>query len=89
MVLHVSVEPDECAKRVAEANFPSVAQVDTVEEVNPDLCREWAGKASTAKLVIVGAGPGPPAEGLVDSMQIEKGPSRTNAVVCMFWSNPS
>ena len=57
VVLHVSVEPDECAKRVVEANFPSVVQVDTVEEVSPELCREWAGKASTAKLVIVGAGP--------------------------------
>ena len=57
VVLHVAVEPDESAKRVVETNFPAVIQIHRVEEVTPDLCREWAGRASTAKLVIVGAGP--------------------------------
>ena len=28
-----------------------------VEDVNPTMCREWAGRASSAKAVIVGAGP--------------------------------
>ena len=57
VLLHIAVEPDEAAKRVVETNFPAVVQVDRVEDVTPNMCRDWAGRASSAKVVIVGAGP--------------------------------
>ncbi|CAE7745770.1 unnamed protein product, partial [Symbiodinium sp. CCMP2456] len=51
------VEKDPAARRVVESNFPDAIFVDQVEDITPDMCQRWAWLASTAKLVIVGAGP--------------------------------
>ena len=55
--LHISVECDPAAKRVVATNFPSSLQIDRVEDITPEMCREWAAQASSARLVLVGAGP--------------------------------
>ncbi|CAE7349712.1 unnamed protein product [Symbiodinium sp. CCMP2592] len=54
--LHVSVESDEHAKRVVEGHFNNVVQLNSVEDITPEMCQRWAGKASGAGMVIVGAG---------------------------------
>ena len=53
----MSIDPDPHANRVVESNFPDVIHVDRVEDVTLGMCQEWAGQASNAKLVLVGAGP--------------------------------
>ena len=55
--LHISVEVDPHARRVVETAFPRVQFLDRVEDVTPARCKEWAGLASNARLVLVGAGP--------------------------------
>ena len=55
--LHVSVETNPEARRVVESAFPNVEFVDQVQDITPELCQKWAAKASSAKIVIVGAGP--------------------------------
>ena len=54
--LHISVESDEHAKRVVEGHFNNVVQLDSVDDITPEMCQRWAGKASGAGMVIVGAG---------------------------------
>ncbi|CAE7703138.1 Tnks2 [Symbiodinium sp. CCMP2592] len=55
--LHISVESDVHARRVVETAFPKVHFLDEVEQITPQKCREWAGRATNARLVLVGAGP--------------------------------
>ena len=55
--LHVSVESNEAARRVVESNFSGVVQVNAVEEVTLQMCRDWSRQCPSCSLVIVGAGP--------------------------------
>ena len=54
--LHISAESDEHAKRVVKGHFNNVVQLDSVDEITPEMCQRWAGKTSGAGMVIVGAG---------------------------------
>lgn len=54
---HVSVEVDKHAARVAESHFPEVCQLNTVQEVDDSVVREWARTYSQASVVLLGAGP--------------------------------
>lgn len=56
VLLHVSVGSDEAAKRVVESHFPDVIFIADADAVTDAMCLEWAGKASNARLVLVGAG---------------------------------
>ena len=57
VVLHVSVESDPTCRRVVETHFPDVVHYDDVATIDQSCCDEFAAKASSAKLVLVGAGP--------------------------------
>ena len=57
VVLHVSVESDPTCRRVVETHFPDVGHYDDVATIDQSCCDEFAAQASSAKLVLVGAGP--------------------------------
>ena len=57
VVLHISVESDPTCRRVVETHFPDVAHYGDVATTDQGCCNEWATKASSAKIVLVGAGP--------------------------------
>ena len=54
---HVSVEPDQHARRVVESHFPEVRHVSLVQDVDDDMVREWGRVYSQASVVLVGGGP--------------------------------
>ena len=54
---HISVEANESANRVVEANFPDSIQVDNVEAVDDDMVVQWSLRFSNVGLVILGSGP--------------------------------
>eukprot|EP00438_Fugacium_kawagutii_P023236 Skav223681 [mRNA] locus=scaffold3470:134573:139091:+ [translate_table: standard] len=54
---HISVESDECARRVVEAHFPSSMFVHDVREITLETVKNWAGQFSQVSLVALGAGP--------------------------------
>ena len=56
VALHVSVGNGTSARRVVESNFPDTIFVDEVANITPAMCQVWAGLASTAKLILIGAG---------------------------------
>ena len=54
---HVSVESNEHAQRVLEANFADSILVNSVEEVDDEMVLGWALRFSSASVVVLGAGP--------------------------------
>ena len=57
VLLHISVESDPVCRRVVEAHFPDVVHYNDAATLDQNCCDEWATKASSAKLVLLGAGP--------------------------------
>ena len=54
---HISIERDQHAQRVVEANFPDCELVNDVETVDAEMVKQWALKYPSVGLVLVGAGP--------------------------------
>ena len=54
---HISVEKEDTARRVVEANFPGVVTLDQVEDVDDDTVKRWSAQFSQASLIVLGAGP--------------------------------
>ena len=54
---HISVEVNSTASRVLEAKFPGTIFVDSVEQVDADMVKEWSCLFTQVGLVILGAGP--------------------------------
>eukprot|EP00438_Fugacium_kawagutii_P001490 Skav202536 [mRNA] locus=scaffold2011:198967:205206:- [translate_table: standard] len=54
---HVSVEPQQAAARVVEANWPGSVHVSTVEEVDYEMVVGWSLQFSQATVVVLGSGP--------------------------------
>ena len=54
---HISVEISAEARRVVESFFPDTLGVDSVEEVDEAMVKEWSLRFSNVALVIIGAGP--------------------------------
>ena len=57
VLLHVSVESDPLCQRVVESNFADVVFVEKVEDIDATMVQAWACRASSARLVLVTAGP--------------------------------
>lgn len=71
---HVSVECNESAQRVLEANFADSLLISSVEEVDDEMVLRWSLKFSSASLVILGAGP--PCQGVSGLNSERKGALR-------------
>ena len=54
---HISVECNEAAHRVIEANFPGTILVKGVEQVDEEMVTSWSLQFGMVGLVLVGAGP--------------------------------
>ena len=71
VLLHVSVESDPLCQRVVEGNFADVVFVEKVEEVTAAVVQGWACPASSAKVILLTAGP--PCQGVSALNQTRKG----------------
>lgn len=78
---HVSVEVNSSASRVVEANFPGTLVVSSVEDIDEDMVRGWAGAFSQASMVIIGAGP--PCQG-VSGLNADRQGALRDARSCLF-----
>ena len=54
---HISVEKNEGARRVVEANFPDSLLVEDVTSIDEEMVKSWALRFSSVGLVLLGAGP--------------------------------
>eukprot|EP00438_Fugacium_kawagutii_P001200 Skav225232 [mRNA] locus=scaffold2946:159013:164268:+ [translate_table: standard] len=54
---HVSVECQPAAQKVVQSHFPTSVAVDTVQEVDEAMVRNWAQKFGQCSLVLLGSGP--------------------------------
>ena len=54
---HISVEANEKAHRVVEANFPDAVRVPCVEAVDDEMVMQWSLRFSNVGLVLIGSGP--------------------------------
>lgn len=54
---HVSVESNEHAQRVLEANFADSILVNSVDKLDDEMVLGWALRFSSASVVVLGAGP--------------------------------
>eukprot|EP00438_Fugacium_kawagutii_P004839 Skav221060 [mRNA] locus=scaffold3118:62102:67689:+ [translate_table: standard] len=54
---HVSVECNESARRVVEAQFPATLFYNDVATIDAETVKSWAGKFSQVSLVALGGGP--------------------------------
>lgn len=57
MAGHVSVEKNEHARRVTEANFPETIHVEDVQLITEELVASWALRFSSVGVILIGGGP--------------------------------
>eukprot|EP00435_Cladocopium_sp_Y103_P043855 s1207_g12.t1 len=71
---HISVEKNDEARRVVEANFPDSQCIDDVESVDDAMVHNWALQFSQVGLVLLGSGP--PCQGVSGLNSDRKGAMR-------------
>ena len=54
---HISVEKNEEARRVVEANFPDCLHVEDVKNIDEEMVKVWSMKYASVGLVLIGSGP--------------------------------
>ena len=78
---HISVEKSAQASRVVESHFPNTLFVNSVEEVDAQVVKEWSQKFTQVSLIILGAGP--PCQGVSGLNAARKGALRDQRS-CLF-----
>lgn len=80
MAGHISVEKNEQARRVTEANFPETISIPLVEDVTEEVVLGWSLRFSNVGLVILGGGP--PCQGVSGLNSDRRGPFVIRVAVC-------
>ena len=85
MAGHVSVEANEAARRVVEANFPDTIHVHDVCDVTEEMVLQWSLRFSNVGLILVGSGP--PCQG-VSGLNADRRGALRDARSSLFWHVP-
>eukprot|EP00438_Fugacium_kawagutii_P030090 Skav228179 [mRNA] locus=scaffold3933:199068:202658:+ [translate_table: standard] len=78
---YISVEKNAACRRVVESHYPGVITVNDVNDVTPEMVRQWSLQFSQTELVVLGGGP--PCQG-VSGLNADRRGALLDPRSCLF-----